>query len=123
MRWKFMALALVACGVLVLAAGASGRGASPTSVTIKEQNGDFHGKVSSPNPDCIARTVTVRKKRDGKDLKINSDATDRDGKWNTGNTHVGHGKYYARARPVFGAMKKGPILVCATGKSRTVTVN
>jgi hypothetical protein len=126
LRSKFIALALVACGGLVLAASTSALLASyPTDVTIKEQNGDFHGKVKSATASCIVdRKVTVFKKRDGDDKKINSDTSDKDGKWNTGNTHVGPGKYYAKAKAV--APLKAPIhrgLECQKGKSKTITVN
>jgi hypothetical protein len=128
LRSKFIALALVACGGLVLAAGASALVSSyPTRVTIKEQNGDFHGKVKTdPGGEiyCLAdRKVTLFKKKRGPDQKINSDTTGKDGRWDTGNTHVGHGKYYAKAKAVPQSMKRGELPLCKKGKSPTVTVN
>jgi hypothetical protein len=118
-------VALVVCGGLVLAGVASAGVPFETDVTIKEENGDFHGMVKSATASCIVdRKVTVFKKRDGDDKKINSDTSDKDGKWNTGNTHVGPGKYYAKAKAV--APLKAPIhrgLECQKGKSKTITVN
>jgi hypothetical protein len=127
LRVKLTAVAaLAACGVLMLAGVASaGDPPYPTNVTIKEENGDFHGKVKSPEGglSCIAdRKVTVFKKRDGDDKKINSDTSGKDGSWNTGNTHVGPGKYYAKAKTVFESKAKGAVY-CEKGKSETVTVN
>ena len=74
----------------------------PTDVTIREQNGDFHGKVKSPDggQQCIEdRKVTLFKKKDGPDQRINSDTTDTGGNWNTGNTHVGKASTTPRRRP------------------------
>ena len=116
--------AVVICMGLVLAGVASaGEPPVPTEVTIKEQNGDFHGKVKSPDggQQCIEdRKVTVYKKKDGPDKKINSDTADTAGNWDTGNTHVGQGKYYAKAKHV---LLKTEEVHCETGKSETVTVN
>jgi hypothetical protein len=118
-------VALVASAGLVLAGVASaGDPPYPTKVTIKEENGDFHGKVKSDGgAPCIeGRKVTVYKKRDGDDKKINSDVSGSDGSWDTGNTHVGPGKYYAKARSVQDVKAKG-VPYCEKGKSETVTVN
>jgi hypothetical protein len=128
LRSKFIALALVACGGLVLAASTSALLASyPTDLTIKEQNGDFHGKVKTDEGGeifCLPdRKVTVFKKKDGPDQKVNSDTTDKTGRWDTGNTHVGPGKYYAKAKAVQQMMKRGEPPLCEKGKSETVTVN
>jgi hypothetical protein len=117
-------VALVICAGLVLAGVASaGDPPYPTDVTIREQNGDFHGKVKSPEggQQCLEdRKVTVFKKRDGRDKRINSDTTDKGGNWNTGNTHVGKGKYYAKAKAV---LLKTDEVLCEKGKSKTVTVD
>ena len=117
-------VALVMCAGLVLAGVASaGDPPYPTEVTIREQNGDFLGKVKSPEggQQCIEdRKVTVFKKRDGRDKRINSDTTDPGGNWNTGNTGVGKGKYYARAKAV---LLKTDEVLCEKGKSKTVTVD
>lgn len=116
-------VALVMCLGLVLAGVASAGAPFPTEVTIKEQGGDFHGKVKSPDggQQCIEdRKVTVLKKKDGPDKTINSDTSDTAGNWDTGNTHVGPGKYYAKAKHV---LLKTDEVLCETGKSETVTVN
>lgn len=117
-------VALVMCMGLVLAGVASaGDPPYPTEVTINEQNGDFHGKVKSPEggQQCIEdRKVTVYKKKDGPDQKVNSDTSGSGGSWDTGNTHVGHGKYYAKAKRV---LLKTDAVLCETGRSETVTVN
>jgi hypothetical protein len=127
LRSKLTAVALVVCGALVLAGMASaGEPPYPTKVTIKEENGDFHGKVKSPEGGqiCIeGRKVILYKKRDGDDKKINSDTSGSDGSWSTGNTHVGPGKYYAKARAHVETKAKGPTPTCEKGKSETVTVN
>jgi hypothetical protein len=118
-------VALVVCGGLVLAGVASaGAPPYPTKVTIKEQNGDFHGKVKSDVTECVVdRKVTVLKKRSGPDKRINSDTSDEDGKWSTGNTGVGPGKYYAKAKGSDPEAKRGGAPYCEKGKSETVTVN
>ena len=117
-------VALVTCTGLGLAGVASaGDPPYPTDVTIREQNGDFHGKVKSPEggQQCIEdRKVTVFKKKDGPDKRINSDTTDTGGNWDTGNTHVGKGKYYAKAKAV---LLKTDEVLCEKGKSETVTID
>jgi hypothetical protein len=123
-RSRLIALALALCAGLVLA-GVATAGEPPyeTKVTIKEENGDFHGRVKSPEggQQCIEdRKVTVFKKRDGQDKRINSDTTDGDGRWNTGNTHVGRGKYYAKAKAV---LLKTQEVLCEKAKSEIVVVN
>ena len=115
------AVGAVLCVALVVAGTAGAGSFFQTDVTIKEQNGDFHGKVKSEGGfDCVAdRTVYLYKKRDGADRKITFDVSDVDGDWDTGNTHVGRGRYYARAKAVDFAGGGG----CRKGKSETVTVN
>jgi hypothetical protein len=124
---KLTAVALVVCGALVLAGVASaGDPPYPTKVTIHEQNGDFEGKVKSPEGGqiCIEdRKVILYKKRDGDDKKINSDTSGSDGSWSTGNTAVGPGRYYAKARSVVETKAKRGSVLCEKGKSETVTVN
>ena len=121
---KLMAVvAVAACAALVVAGTAVAGNIGTTTVTIQEQNGDFHGKVKSDEPDCRGdRTVNLFKQRKGPDKKIASDTTENNGDWSTGNTHVEHGKYYAKARKVQFAMKRG-LLGCDPDKSRVVTVN
>ena len=116
-------VAVAACAALIVAATAMAGTIGTTTVTIQEENGDFHGRVKSNEPDCRAdRHVALFKQRKGKDEKIASDTTENNGDWSTGNTHVKHGKYYAKARKVQFAMKRG-LIGCDPDKSRVVTVN
>ena len=118
----FVAL-VMGTGLVLAGVASAGEPPFPTDVTIKEQNGDFHGKVKSPEggQQCVEdRKVTLFKKREGPDKRINSDTTDTAGNWNTGNTHVGKGKYYAKAKAV---LLKTDEVLCEKGKSETVTVD
>ena len=128
MKVKLTAIgALAACAAACLAAPAVAGTPYPTEVTIKEQNGDFNGKVKSQGEGvdlCLEdRKVTLMKQKSGDDQKINSDTTGPDGKWDTGNTHVGPGKYYAKAKQVKLMRKARGAVLCKKGKSNTVTVN
>jgi hypothetical protein len=128
LRSKLTAVLALCVGAALMLAAVASAGTPPyaTHVTIKEENGDFHGKVKSPEGGqiCIEnRKVTVFKKKDGPDQKVNSDTSGSDGSWNTGNTHVGHGKYYAKAKAVFETRAAKGVLFCEKGKSETVTVN
>jgi hypothetical protein len=105
-RLLFIALAIVACAALAVAATAGARGAAKTRVTIKGPNGDFHGRIFSPKAKCLGgRTVKVYKlKGNGydpaHDKKIASDTSERDGDhgvWSVGNTGAKNGTYYALA--------------------------
>jgi hypothetical protein len=121
---KLMAVvAVAACAALVVVGTAIAGTVGTTTVTIQEQNGDFQGRVKSNQPDCRGdRKVVLFKQRKGPDDKIASDTSENNGDWSTGNTHVNHGKYYAKARRVQFAMKRG-LVGCEPDKSRVVTVN
>jgi len=108
MRTKLV-LTVVALAVSAAAFVAPNAVGAPgaTTVTIKAQNGDFSGTISSPRPRKCAdgRTVNVFKQK-GKtqhpatDKKIASDTSSLNGDrygWSTGNTGAPNGKYYARA--------------------------
>jgi hypothetical protein len=80
---------------------------SPTEVTIKGQNGDYHGKVKSSNPDCLAnRKVKVYKMLGDSpapktDQKIGTDVSELDGTkgvWSIGNSGFKHGDFYAKVK-------------------------
>jgi hypothetical protein len=106
-RRKARLTALVAVGALALAASAQASGPANTSVTIKGQNGDYSGTVSSPHPGKCAdqRTITVYKQKGSKqnpsvDIRIGSDTSERHGRqgvWSIGNSGFESGKFYARA--------------------------
>lgn len=111
MRTKLVltVVALAVSGAMLLPGSAVG--AAPTraatTVTIRAQNGDFSGTISSPHPKRCAnnRTVNVYHQK-GKvqnlkvDTKIGSDTSSLNGdryEWETGNSGAPNGKYYARA--------------------------
>lgn len=80
---------------------------SPTEVTIKGENGDYHGKVKSSNLDCLdGRKVTVYKMLGNSpapktDQKIGSDLSELDGTkgvWSIGNSGFKHGDFYAKVK-------------------------
>lgn len=80
---------------------------SQSKVTIKGQNGDYHGKVKSSDPDCLEdRKVTVFKMKGNSpapktDKKIGSDTTELDGSkgvWSIGNSGYKKGYFYAKLK-------------------------
>jgi len=111
MRTKLVlaVVALAVSGSMLLPGSAAG--SSPTraatTVTIRAQNGDFSGTISSPRPKRCAnnRTVNVYHQKGAiqnlkVDTKIASDTSSLNGdryEWETGNTGAPNGKYYARA--------------------------
>jgi hypothetical protein len=112
-------LALVAVAALGLTAGASARVDAPTTVTIREQSGDFHGKVKSSANKCIdERKVALYKQKGAEqqpseDKKVATDNASTQGDWSTGNTGFEKGKFYARAKKIEG---------CQGDSSETVKV-
>lgn len=83
--------------VLGLFAGPAAAGTVDSSITIKEDGGDFSGKVKSEIGACEGnRSMKLMKQRPGKDLKIAVDTTENNGSWNTGNTNETQGTFYAR---------------------------
>jgi hypothetical protein len=116
MRLKsFLVVVVLLVGVLAVAGIANARAGAETKVTIKEQNGDFSGKVKSDKQKCVEeRKVTLwRAHKNKDDEKIATDTTGSDGEWSTGNTGAEKGKYYAKAGKVSG---------CKKGISETVKV-
>lgn len=80
---------------------------TPTKVTIKGSNGDYHGKVKSADPACEdGRKVTVfmltgNHPNPGVDQKIGSDTAEANGshaEWSIGNSGYKDGELYARVR-------------------------
>lgn len=108
MRGKHLvvpAIALCIVGV-GFTGGAEAAGKAKTTVTIRAENTDLSGTISSPKPnDCAAgRTVLVIKqkgKRGGRnDVRIGSDTASLQGgvyRWSTGNTGM-EGKFYAKVK-------------------------
>ncbi|MEX2275468.1 MAG: hypothetical protein WEA10_07925 [Actinomycetota bacterium] len=121
---SILALALAAAGALALTGAASAGGnKGETTVTIQEQNGDFHGTVRSNRPNKCAedRLIWVykqkgREQRPSRDNRLYMDTASLSGgryEWDTGNTSANDGKYYARATPTPD---------CKADNSRTVRV-
>lgn len=109
------AIALAALVTILVPAAYAGAGAgtmATTKVTIKEQNGDFWGRVISPQAKCYEeRKVVLMKVKSGKDEKMAMDTADMDGDWNTGNTGYNKGRYYAKAGKISGCdADKSPII-------------
>jgi hypothetical protein len=100
-------IVVAACGVLLLTGSATGVTRAATTVTIKAQNGDFSGTISSPRPMRCANNRVVRvyhqkgmNQNRAVDTVIGSDTTSKQGThyvWSTGNSGAPNGKYYARA--------------------------
>ncbi len=116
-------LAAVAVALTAVTGVAAAAGAAETKVTIKEQSGDFSGKVKSSDPARCAedRKVTLfeqlgDEQNPSQDDKVASDRASLNGnryEWSTGNTGLDSGKYYARA---------GKISGCKADTSKTVSV-
>jgi len=86
----------------VFSAGAGAAELTPTDVTIKGENGDYHGRVDSSkrcesNRSVVVYKMTGAKPKPSQDRKIGSDTTDQNGNWSIGNSGYKHGKFYARA--------------------------
>lgn len=101
----FVAVALL--GAFALASLAIARGRADSKVTIKGDNGDFHGKVFSERRKCLGhRTVVVYKQlhdvqKPSDDKKIGSDTTERHadhGDWSIGNSGFKKGDFYAHVK-------------------------
>jgi hypothetical protein len=106
MRSRLAAIGAISAMCLVTLAGTASAGQrAETKVTIRTENGDFWGFVSSPKPKLCAkdRKVVVFKQKGTEqnprvDEKIASDTASLVGdraEWNTGNTGV-FGRFYAR---------------------------
>lgn len=109
MTQRLMAVvsALVLTAGLATAGSASaGTTRADSTVTIKTENGDFWGQVKSDRPAKCAdeRKVVVFKQAGDKqdpqqDERVASDTASLNGdryEWNTGNTGLRRGKFYAR---------------------------
>jgi hypothetical protein len=106
MRSRLAAIGAISAMCLVTLAGTASAGQrAETKATIRTENGDFWGFVSSPKPKLCAkdRKVVVFKQKGTEqnprvDEKIASDTASLVGdraEWNTGNTGV-FGRFYAR---------------------------
>jgi hypothetical protein len=109
-------------GAFALASLAGARGRADSKVTIKGDNGDFHGKVFSERSKCLGhRTVVVYKQlhdvqKPSDDKKIGTDTTERHadhGDWAIGNSGFKKGKFYAHVKKTD---------ACKGDFSRTITL-
>jgi hypothetical protein len=97
-------IAVALCVAVAMTSIAAAGGAADTKVTIRGDNGDFHGKVFSNRLRCLGnRKVKVYKltgdnPKPARDLLIASDTSERvgdHGVWSVGNTGRKNGKFYA----------------------------
>ena len=104
MRFKTI---MATTAIAITAFAGSAQAASPSEVTIKGTNGDYHGKVKSADPDCLeGRNVVVYEMLGSSpapktDQKIGSDTTELDGTkavWSIGNSGFKHGSFYAKVK-------------------------
>ena len=73
-----------------------------TVVTIRYQReeGSFKGSIGAPIWKCQrGRTVTVKRRKPGRDLILKSDISNRRGNWRVSGFPLIRGKFYAVARP------------------------
>jgi hypothetical protein len=108
MRGKHLAVPVIALCVVGVGftGGAEAAGKAKTTVTIKAENTDLSGTISSPKPNkCAANRTVILMKQKGKrgggdDKRIGSDTASLQGgvyRWSTGNTGI-EGKFYAKVK-------------------------
>ena len=123
LRNAIAATAVLAVSLTAGAGIAGAAGNAETKVTIKQQSGDFYGKVKSSDPYRCAddrKVVLYEQLGSGQDhrndRKVASDRSSLDGdhgEWSTGNTGLDSGRYYARAGKTDG---------CKADTSKTVRI-
>jgi hypothetical protein len=96
---------VIASVTLLLSGVAWAGGATPTKITIKGPNGDFHGRILSTNTDCLGdrRVAVFEQLGDTQDPstddRIATDTSQRQGthgEWSVGNTGFRDGFFYAK---------------------------
>jgi hypothetical protein len=104
-RLAFLLVAVVAVSSLMFTGLATAGTAANTIVTIKGPNGDFHGKIKSPDPGCLGDRLVRLFMSDSADGPFertgNSDTSQQQGDvgvWSMGNTGLRDGFLYAKAR-------------------------
>jgi len=117
-RLAVLLVAVVAVSSLMFTGLATAGTAAKTIVTIKGPNGDFHGKIKSPDDRCVGNRVVWLFMSDSADGPFertgNSDTSEQQGDvavWSLGNTGLRDGFFYAKA-------KRTPD--CKGGKSRVL---
>ncbi len=117
-RLAVLLIAVVAVSSPMFTGLATAGTAANTIVTIKGPNGDFQGKIKSPDPGCLGDRLVRLFMSDSADGPFertgNSDTSQQQGdvgKWSLGNTGLRDGFFYAKA-------KATPD--CRRGKSRVL---
>ena len=117
-RLAVLLVAVVAAISLVFTGLAQAGTAAKTIVTIKGPDGDFHGKIKSPDAGCLGDRLVRLFMSDSADGPFertgNSDTSEQQGDvgvWSLGNTGLRDGFFYAKA-------KATP--ACKGGKSRVL---
>ena len=116
-RLAIVLVAVVASSLMFTGLATAGT-AAETIVTIKGPNGDFHGKIKSPDDGCLGDRLVRLFTSDSADGPFertgNSDTSDVQGavgEWSMGNTGLRDGFFFAKA-------KATPD--CKRGKSRVI---
>ena len=116
-RLAVVLVAVVAISVMFTGFAVAGAEAK-TTVTIKGPNGDFHGKIKSPDDGCVGDRVVRLFMSDSADGPFertgNSDTSQQNGdvgEWSLGNTGLRDGFFYAKTKATPG---------CQKGKSRVI---
>jgi hypothetical protein len=111
-------LAVVVASSLMFPGLATAGTEANTTVTIKGPNGDFHGKIKSPDDGCVGDRLVRLFMSDSAhgpfERTGNSDTSEQQGdvgEWSLGNTGMRDGFFYAKA-------KATPD--CERGKSRVL---
>jgi hypothetical protein len=104
-RLAVLLVAVVAVSSLMFTGLATAGTAANTIVTIKGPNGDFHGKIKSPDAGCLGDRLVRLFMSDSADGPFertgNSDTSEQQGdvgEWSLGNTGLRDGFFYAKAK-------------------------
>jgi hypothetical protein len=104
-RMVILLVAVVAVSSPAFTGLAAAGTAAATKVTIKGPNGDFHGRIKSPDSGCLGDRVVLLFRSDGADGPFertgNSDTSDVQGDvgvWSMGNTGLRDGFFFAKAK-------------------------
>lgn len=117
-RLAVLLIAIVAVSSPMFTGFATAGAVANTIVTIKGPNGDFHGKIKSPDPGCLGDRLVRLFMSDSADGPFartgNSDTSQQQGdvgEWSLGNTGLRDGFFFARTKATPG---------CRRGRSRVL---
>ena len=104
-KLAFVLVSVVAASSLMFTGLAEAGTAANTIVTIKGPNGDFQGKIKSPDAGCLGDRVVRLFTSDSADGPFertgNSDTSEQHGdvgEWSMGNTGLRDGFFFAKAK-------------------------